>query len=272
MSHRSRRDDWVLYAAGALDGPERESLEAHLRGGCAVCDADLSAAEAVVAELALSPAPADPPPSVRTRLLERVARSPGARARRSTRAFSARGRLLAAGLAAVAATGLGAVLVERFERVRVLTEERDELRAQIAEQDEELAALEATAESDAELIRFLRAPGLESVALAATDRQPNAAGRVYWEWEDYACHLHASGLLPLGPGQSYVLWLHTQDGGAIRVGAFQPDGEGEAALFARLPRDVGRVVRTTVTVEVADASEQPSGVVQLAAAVVDPRP
>jgi hypothetical protein len=289
MSHPSRRDDLVLYAAGALEGPDRESLEAHLRGGCAVCGADLAAAEAVASELALSPAPVEPPPSVKARLLERVAQSSGARAP-SPRAVSARGALLAAGLAALAAAGIVPALVERFvaaplrerasgaeERASVLTEElaalgaeRDELRAQVAEQDEELAALEASAESDAELIRFLRAPGLQSVALTATDRQPNASARVFWEWEDYTCHLHASGLLPLGPEQVYVLWLHTEDGGAIRVGTFLPDAEGEAALFARLPRDVGRVVRTTVTAEASGAGEQPSGTIQLAAAVSMP--
>jgi hypothetical protein len=78
--------------------------------------------------------------------------------------------------------------------------------------------------------------------------------------------------LPLGPEQVYVLWLHTEDGGAIRVGTFLPDAEGEAALFARLPRDAARVVRTTVTVEAVGAGEQPSGAIQLAGAVIDPRP
>ena len=287
MSHESRRDELLLYAAGALEGAERESLEAHLRSGCALCAADLSAAEAVVTELALSPSPAEPPPEVRTRLLARVAQSSGARARTRIRA----GHLLAAGLAAVATAGIGVALVERHvaaplrerastleEQVRVSTgelgelgAERDELRAQLAEQDEELAALEETVENNAELLRFLRTPGLHSVALAATDRQPNATARVYWEWEDYACHLHASGLRPPAAERVYVLWLYTEDGGTIRVGTFLPDREGVANLFARLPRSVGRVVRTTVTEEAIGAVELPSGAIQLAAAVVDPR-
>ena len=288
MSHESRRDELLLYAAGALEGPERESLEAHLRSGCALCAADLSAAEAVVTELALSPTPAEPPPEVMTRLLARVAQSSGARA---APGLVRAGHLLAAGLAAVATAGIGVALVERYvaaplrerasaleEQVRVSTgelgelgAERDELRAQLAEQDEELAALEETVASNAELLRFLRTPGLHSVALIATDRQPNATARVFWEWEDYACHLHASGLRPPAAERVYVLWLYTEDGGTIRVGTFLPDREGAADLFARLPRNVGRVVRTSVTEEAIGAGEQPSGAIQLAAAVVDPR-
>ena len=125
--------------------------------------------------------------------------------------------------AAVATAGIGVALVERYvaaplrerastleEQVRVLTDElgeRDELRAELAQQDEELATLEETVESNAELLRFLRTPGLHSVALIATDRQPNATARVFWEWEDYACHLHASGLRPPAAERVYVLWV-----------------------------------------------------------------
>jgi hypothetical protein len=295
MSHVSRRDDLLLYVAGALEGPERENLEAHLRGGCAQCEAELDAAQVMLAELALTPHPVEPAPEVKARLLERVARSPGSPRRSASAAPSAPawpGRLLAAGLAALVAAGIGAAVVERFvvaplrqqasgveERVRGMTEEldeakaeRDELRAQLDEQDAELAGLEESIESNEELIRFLRTPGIQSVALAATERQPNATARVFWEWEDYACHLHARGLVPPGPERVYALWLHTEDGGTIRVGTFRPGPGGEGTLFARLPRDVGRVVRTTLTEEASSVGDEPSGEIQLAAAVVDPRP
>jgi hypothetical protein len=294
MSHEPRRDDLLLYAAGALEGPERVELEAHLRGGCPLCDAELSAAGEVVVDLALLSAPTEPGPDVRDRLLERVERSARARAPIRLRARSAPvslRRVLAAGLAALAAAGLGAAALERLvaaplreqahareERVRLLAQEvsalrteRDELRAQLAEQDDEIAALEGATDASDDLIRFLRTPGLHSVSLVPTARQPNATARVFWEWEDYACHLTASGLVPTGPERVYALWLHTADGGTIHVGSFRPGSRGEGSLFARLPRDVGRVVRASVTEESSDVGDGPSGPVQLAAAVVDPR-
>jgi hypothetical protein len=274
VSHESRRDELLLYASGALEGPERESLEAHLRSGCALCSADLSAAEAVVTALALSSSPAEPPTAVRTRLLERVGKRAGARAPTAEASGGIHaGHLLAAGLAAVVTAGIGLALVEHVSprELGELEAERDELRAQLAQQDEELAGLEEAVERNAELIQFLRTPGIHSVALTQTERQPNATARVFWEWEDYACHLHASGLRPPAAERVYVLWIHTEDGATIRVGTFLPDPDGEADLFARLPRDVGRVVRTSVTEEAIGAVEKPSGAIQLAAAVVDPR-
>ncbi|HEX2484490.1 MAG TPA: anti-sigma factor [Myxococcota bacterium] len=295
MSHETRRDELLLYAAGALDEPEKAGVEAHLRDGCACCEAELSAAEALLLELALSPAPVDPSPAVKARLLERVRQSSQARVASAANArfAPARRRLFAAaGLAAMLAATLAGALVDRFaaaplraradaleasvrslgQELGALADERDELRAQLTEQDEELAALEHTVETSAELIRFLRSPDLHSVALVATASQPDARVRVYWAWDDYTCHLHADGLRPPAPEHVYALWIDTQDGGTVRVGDFVPGPGGEGTLFARLPRDTGRVVRASVTEEARNAGERPSGALQLAAPVVDPRP
>ena len=295
MSHEPSRDELLLYAAGALPEPEQAELEAHLRGGCPRCQADLSSADAVLLDLALSPAPVEPSPAVKARLLERVRRSSEARVASANRARLAPARrryFAAAGIAALVAATLAAAFVERFavaplraradaleERVRGLGEEldtlageRDELRAQVDEQDREIGTLEEAADTNAELIRFLRSPDLHSVALVATVRQPDAQARVFWTWDDYACHLHAEGLQPLVSEHVYALWLDTEAGETIRVGSFVPGPRGEGTLLARLPRDTARVVRASVTEEASRDGDRPSGALQLAAAVVDPRP
>lgn len=294
MSHEPRRDELLLYAAGGLSETERADLEAHLRG-CARCEAELAAAHEVALDLALSAGPVEPPPAVKARLLARVRRGGDARAAGGPPARvvppARRRALAAAGLAAALAATLAAGLVDRFaaaplrarasaleERARRLgeeldarTAEREELRAQLAAQDAEIGGLEEALEAGDELIRFLRTPGLQAVELAGTARQPDARARVFWAWDDYACHLHAEGLRPPAPGRVYALWIHTEDGGTTRVGTFAPDARGEGALFARLPRDAGRVVRASVTEEASDAGEAPSGALHLAAGVEDPR-
>lgn len=267
-----------LHAAGVLDGEERDALEAHLRDGCERCESERAAAESTLASLSLGLEPVQPSPELREHLLARVA---GAAAP-AARVAGGWGLALAAGIAAVIAAGVTLAAFERLtanplrEKVaqleaenRALAERHAELGAQLAEQgtlleeqDDELAALERAAGDADEVLAFLRSPGVEVMTLAGS-RQPEATARVFWEWEDYGCYLHASGLAPPAAGGVYVLWLFTEHGAWVRAGEFQPDAGGEAAFFTRLPSDTGRVQRALVSEEPDAAAEEPAGEVQL---------
>lgn len=63
----------ALYALGALDAEEARAFEAHLEAGCAACAAEVEGFAAAVGELAHAAPPAEPPASVRERLLALVA-------------------------------------------------------------------------------------------------------------------------------------------------------------------------------------------------------
>lgn len=69
------RDYAALYTLGALRGEEARQFEAHLHAGCDVCAAEVEAFSTVAAELAHAVPPELPRPSVRTRVLERIART-----------------------------------------------------------------------------------------------------------------------------------------------------------------------------------------------------
>jgi hypothetical protein len=58
-----------LYSIGALDESESALFEAHLLDGCAFCDAELAASNAVVDMLGFSAEPVSPPSALRERLL-----------------------------------------------------------------------------------------------------------------------------------------------------------------------------------------------------------
>jgi anti-sigma-K factor RskA len=60
------------YALGALDGPERETLEAHLAAGCRECAAELAEARWVVSQLAYAAPEAAPSDMLRRRLMQMV--------------------------------------------------------------------------------------------------------------------------------------------------------------------------------------------------------
>ncbi len=67
------RNQAALYALGALRGDEAREFETHLHAGCDVCAAEVEAFSAVAAELARDVPAEAPPPSVRARVLERIA-------------------------------------------------------------------------------------------------------------------------------------------------------------------------------------------------------
>lgn len=67
----------ALYALGALEGEEAREFEEHLAGGCEACAAGLREFETVAADLGLAAPEAEPPASVRGRLLALVSEGKG---------------------------------------------------------------------------------------------------------------------------------------------------------------------------------------------------
>jgi len=67
------RDRAALYALGALPPDDARAFEQHLHNGCTVCEAEVAAFAAVTADLGLAAAPHRPRPSVRARVLDRIA-------------------------------------------------------------------------------------------------------------------------------------------------------------------------------------------------------
>jgi len=81
MSHTTTDEEAAgraaLYALGALEGEEARDFEEHLTAGCQPCAAELRLFEGVVADLGLAAPDAEPPASVRSRLLALVSEGGG---------------------------------------------------------------------------------------------------------------------------------------------------------------------------------------------------
>ena len=291
MTCAERRESIFLLAGGVLDPHERAELEAHLATGCAVCEEALNGAQEQLAALALSLSPVAPPERVKDRLLARAreeapaaapergrAHHPRARARGGRLRFAAAlggASLAAAALAGVAVWGLVARPLEA-ERARLAAEyaalveeharaqsEVEALRADLEEQDAELAGLEERVERNSEALRLVAAPAVITIDLAAAVKGSEARGRVFWD-DDYRCYFRARGLDPLPPEQRYVLWMLAPDGRVHAAGSFEPDASGEATVYTRLPKDFRPVTRTVVTAEADPPGEEPAGTIVLA--------
>ncbi len=74
MTHEELEESLPLYAAGALDRPERQALEAHLLSGCQSCHGALKDYQSVAGLLPFGLTPTQPPRSLKARIM--AARNP----------------------------------------------------------------------------------------------------------------------------------------------------------------------------------------------------
>jgi hypothetical protein len=287
VSCDGRRDEILLLSAGLLEGSEAADLRAHLRAGCAACAR--SAREALELDSALLlGAPVEVAPErLRAEVLA-LATSHGAAAapRPATAPFSR--MLLAAGVGALIAgtpalflalrgaqeeralvvaaeeraRALDATLAELRVEYADLLAEREELDSELAETDDELTDLRRGVDDARDQIAMLRRDDTHILAMNGTEAQPGAKARMFWNWDDYYCYMHVTGLAPRTDGAVYAVWLDTSEGGRILAGTLTPE-RGEAELWVQLPRDIGQARGALVTLEPGGPGQEPTGAVQL---------
>ena len=256
MSHEPFDTLAAVYAVGALDGDDLVRFEAHLREGCATCEATLREAREALADVHAGATPMIPPAHVRDELLRRVQAS--SRPRRSRGLAWAVG---AAAAAVLAAAFTGGMVASRYEaRLGVIAREtaqvREHLRREEAALRDEVAAARAVNE-------LLRDPATRVVALDAQPGAPNASGRIVWH-EKAGGRLYVSGLPPAPTGKTYEVW--TIAGPTPRpAGTFDVDSSGRAA-HAVAPAGEGPVKVFAVTLEPAGGTPAPTGPMVLASA------
>jgi hypothetical protein len=279
MSCEERRDAILFWVMGQLEPGPAEELRLHVSGGCAACAAHLAEARELELGLLLAPLPAEPPDSLRRRLVERIA---GARAEVPRLAPARRLRARVAAIAAALAVALAAGYRLGGARsgdstgsaapadAATLAEELAAAREALEESDAELGGLEASVRDletrlaeAREQIRLLRAADVQRLALAGSAAQPSARAEMFWQWRDgYYCYLHVEGLRAPPQGRVYVLWIEDDAGERRLVGEFVPDAAGGAELWVRIGGEAGHARAALVTLEPAGAGV-PAGEVQL---------
>jgi hypothetical protein len=286
-----------VYALGALDGEDRAHFEAHLAGGCAICEAALREAAAVADDLVLAIDPVAPPPRVKSRLLARV-QGQAPRSRRSPwipLAFAA-SILVALALGTQVQTLRVALEGERRENadatarlaraeeaathVDRLRAERDAVQTKLAAAERSAAAAEAqlaewrdlaarleetqTRLAQAEdALALLTGPGIQTVSLAGQSAAPSARARAFLDPERGRLLLYVYDLPPPPAGKTYQLWV-ILGGMPIDAGTFGVQPDGRARYDARPVPGFEGDVTVAVTVEPAGGVPQPTGPMVLA--------
>ncbi len=217
MNQHVNPEDSDLYALGALDGEEKQALEAHLRS-CEECARAVDGARQRVALLGLVAPAAVPSPEVKEALLrrvreERVRQTDQSRAPQRPRSSGFAWLTPAFGVAAVVFAALAAVLWTRdahdLRRVH-------ELEGQLAlAQSRSLDIARAADETD----KLLEMPGTVRVALMPQPGMP--AGRAGVLYNAKMGMVACAGWLPAPPlGKSYQLWLVPMEGKPMPLRVF----------------------------------------------------
>lgn len=255
--HPTREEDFDLYALGALEGEEKQAIEAHM-AGCAVCAQKLLAARGRIALLALSAPPHSPPPQVRERLLHQV-RAETESGKQESAKHSAMEREETPSMfarwwgAAWAPVALVLALSTIFLWVsnNRLTRQVEEMRAATVRQ-------KAEQEDAQRLLDLVTAHDSLAITLAPSADLPGAKGRVLYNAR-LGLVLY-NGILPAPPtDKTYQLWLVPTSGDPVSAGVFVPPANGSGSMVVT-PLPPGIAAKAfAVTLEPAGGRPQPTG-------------
>lgn len=267
MTHDEAREILPLHALGALDGADREALEAHL-AGCPACREALREEVQAVAVLAHAPAQVAPRPELRARVLAAARSAPGgavaafpadipaARADSPPSASRAWPWLVAAAaavLAVIASVGLFRARAELADvRAELLA-----LESRLADASERTERATAQIRVQQQALDVLGAPDLLRATLAGVPPAAGARAQALFSRAQGTLVLSAHGLPSPPAGRVYQLWaiVGSQPVGA---GTFTPEADGVARVIASVALD-GAPAAFAVTLEPEGGVPAPTG-------------
>lgn len=233
MTHEEWLEKGDIYALGALDGAELNEFEAHLRDGCAICEAYVRETRETLMLLHRTITPMAPPASVKARVLDDIGREkvapPPANKRLTGRRWQIMTGTIAAGI-------IGVVLSAAFYNLRY--EPRHTLYSAV--------------------IDLLRDPATRDHTLHGAGPTPQAKGRFLWN-ESGEGHIFVSSLPKAAEGTMYAVWTIGQVSAPRYVGTIATDAKGQGGLHINSARGDKPVETFAVTLEPIGTTTAPTG-------------
>lgn len=240
-------EDLDLYALGALDGEEKQTLEVHL-SACPSCQRELTAAHQRTSLLGLAAQPIAPRPQVRSALMDKV----HAERRSSTTQTGPSNTVkirwglrfsfgfgLAAAVLAFATFELAKVDFQRGKEIK-------QLEAQVLQDSTAMHVMgDVTGAPDSANITLLQQPG-----------GPPGQAHVMYNAR-MGMGVYSGQLAPAPAGKSYQLWLVPATGSPISAGLVSANQQSGAVVM-HMP--AGMVAKAfAVTLEPQGGMPQPTG-------------
>ena len=215
--HPTRDEDFDLLALGALEGEEKQALDAHL-ASCADCARKLAEAHGRVAMLSLAAPQVAPSAAVKQRLMAQI-RGEAAAARELDSAPAPAGgfgRWWNA-ILVPAAVALAALTIFLWHENRALDRRLAALHASMDQQQRQLDEAREVAE-------LMTSQSTITVPLAQQSGMPKGSARVIYNAK-MGMVMYDGEIAPAPAAKTYQLWLVPVKGDPISLGVFsgQPD-------------------------------------------------
>ncbi len=245
-------EDLDLYALGALDGDEKQLLEAHLRD-CPHCQQQLLAARQSTALIGLAAPAAPPRPQVKAALMDRVRtekQSPSTQ-QNSAQAAPSKTRKKRWGLRFSFGFGLAAA---------VLAFATYELARQDLDRGKQLERLQAQVAQDTAAMKFMGevtgAPDSAQITLLQQPGGPPGQAHVLYNAR-MGMGIYSGQIAPAPAGKSYQLWLVPTSGAPVSAGMIDANQQSGAVMLHLTPGMAAK--EFAVTIEPQGGMPQPTG-------------
>ena len=239
-------EDLDLYALGALDGQEKQALEAHLRS-CPACTQQLGAARQRTALIGMAAPPLAPRSQVKAALMDKLrAEKPS-----SSQPVQSKSGKIRWGLRFSLGFGLATAVLAfaTFELARQDLKRGDQIKQMQAQLSQDAAAMQAmgqvTGAPDSAMITLLQQPG-----------GPPGQAHVMYNAR-MGMGVYSGQLAPTPAGKSYQLWLVPSSGNPVSAGLVDANQQSGAMVVHLAPGLVAKAF--AVTIEPQGGMPQPTG-------------
>lgn len=251
------RELYESYAIGALEGPDRAELEAHLARNCPTCTPAVERARYIVSQLALVAPDQEPPAALRANIMD-IARAEAAIPRRATQLQSAARRAWIPAWAWAAAALL--ILFASYSLYQSVQMQRqvEIVQKQLADAQKEQQTLQQQRANYEKAMSILDSPGTHMMQVKPSDeKMPMLQAYVH---EKMGVVIAANGVPMPAHGREYQLWMVPKSGKGVPMsaGVYMPDANGNVLTVAPPAPNMGDIAALAVTEEPMGGSSQPT--------------
>jgi anti-sigma-K factor RskA len=240
------------YALGVLEGEERAEVEAHLARQCPHCAPGIEKARGVVAQLAQMSPEAEPPQSLKGKILD-AARSSGSVAEFAKVPPS---RATFPVWAWAAAAALAILTGYSIRQMGNQNTQLADLRRQMKIATLQNKALQDQLEVSRQISSVMMSP--DSMPLKLMPKDKNMPMVHAYLHPHMGVAVTADQMPAMPAARTLQLWSVPKNGKPMSVAIFHPDSQGQIAIIAPVNMPMNEIAALAVTEEPAGGSPQPT--------------